>query len=274
MSDKPTYKQMEDRLTKAENELKELRTLYNAATAIGSSLSLLDTLECVAVSISESIKSAGCVISLWHRDQNKLETLFDYNRLHPDETEKTGTFHDLREYPSSLNVLETGQLYQIQVNDPKADKAEVVWMIEQEVLSLIMLPLKTNYRTLGLLEIYEDVESREYTNQEMHLAENLAFQAAGALENAQLYAKAQNEILERKKVEKDLEQYVQKLEKALLDVRTLEGFIPICASCKKVRDDSGYWNQVESYIKDHSDAEFSHSICPDCAKELYPDLNI
>jgi hypothetical protein len=72
MSDKLTYKQLENRLTKAENELEELRTLYNAATAIGSSLSLIDTLECVAKSISDSLKSAGCVISLWHSNQNEL----------------------------------------------------------------------------------------------------------------------------------------------------------------------------------------------------------
>jgi len=68
--------------------------------------------------------------------------------------------------------------------------------------------------------------------------------------------------------------YAKKLEKALVDVKTIEGFIPICASCKKIRDDSGYWNQVESYIKNRSDVEFSHSICPECAKELYPEINI
>ncbi len=50
--------------------------------------------------------------------------------------------------------------------------------------------------------------------------------------------------------------------------------IPICSSCKKIRDDDGYWNQIEVYIRDHSEADFSHSICPGCAKELYPDLEI
>ena len=50
--------------------------------------------------------------------------------------------------------------------------------------------------------------------------------------------------------------------------------LPICANCKKIRDDKGYWSQIESYIEDHSEAEFSHGICPDCAKELYPDLDI
>lgn len=61
-------------------------------------------------------------------------------------------------------------------------------------------------------------------------------------------------------------------ETALQEIKILSGFLPICASCKKIRDDKGYWNQIESYIRDHSEAEFSHGICPDCAKKLYPDL--
>lgn len=65
----------------------------------------------------------------------------------------------------------------------------------------------------------------------------------------------------------------QEREKALLDLKILSGFLPICASCKKIRDDDGYWNQIETYIRDHSEAEFSHGICPDCAKKLYPELN-
>ena len=57
-----------------------------------------------------------------------------------------------------------------------------------------------------------------------------------------------------------------------LEIKTLSGLLPICASCKKIRDDKGYWNQIEAYIRDRSEAEFSHSICPKCAKRLYPDL--
>ena len=62
------------------------------------------------------------------------------------------------------------------------------------------------------------------------------------------------------------------LEEALAEVRTLSGFLPICTSCKKIRDDQGYWKQIELYLHEHSDAEFSHSICPSCARKLYPDL--
>jgi hypothetical protein len=63
---------------------------------------------------------------------------------------------------------------------------------------------------------------------------------------------------------------IEELENALNDVRTLKGYIPICASCKNVRNDEGYWDQIEKYIRDRSEAEFSHSICPDCMKKLYP----
>ena len=62
------------------------------------------------------------------------------------------------------------------------------------------------------------------------------------------------------------------VKEALAEVKTLSGFLPICASCKNIRDDKGYWNQIEAYIRDHSDAEFSHGICPECAKKLYPEF--
>ena len=63
-----------------------------------------------------------------------------------------------------------------------------------------------------------------------------------------------------------------KLKQAFDEIRTLKGFIPICANCKKIRDDRGYWESVEEYIGKHSDAVFSHSICPECTKKLYPDI--
>jgi hypothetical protein len=71
----------------------------------------------------------------------------------------------------------------------------------------------------------------------------------------------------------NLNRTVTELEDALASVNQLSGLLPICASCKKIRDDKGYWTQIESYIHDHSEAEFSHSICPDCAKKLYGDLD-
>jgi hypothetical protein len=84
----------------------------------------------------------------------------------------------------------------------------------------------------------------------------------------------EREIVERKKIELEKEDVIAELREAILKINTLSGMLPICSSCKKIRDDKGYWNQIESYIRDHSEVEFSHGICPDCAKKLYPDLDI
>jgi hypothetical protein len=63
------------------------------------------------------------------------------------------------------------------------------------------------------------------------------------------------------------------LQKAMAEVKTLHGLLPICAHCKKIRDDQGYWQNVEEYVKQHTEAEFSHGICPDCIAKLYPELH-
>jgi PAS domain S-box-containing protein len=82
------------------------------------------------------------------------------------------------------------------------------------------------------------------------------------------------DITARIEIEKEKEVLIAKLRETLSQVKQLSGLLPICASCKKIRDDKGYWNQIESYIKRHSEANFSHGLCPDCAKRLYPDLKL
>ncbi len=75
----------------------------------------------------------------------------------------------------------------------------------------------------------------------------------------------------RNNLEDLVKERTRELHMALDEVKVLSGFLPICASCKQIRDDKGYWTQVESYISDRSEAEFTHSICPKCAKKLYSD---
>ncbi len=71
---------------------------------------------------------------------------------------------------------------------------------------------------------------------------------------------------------RELENKVQELAEAFTEVKQLRGIIPICSSCKKIRNDGGLWEQVEAYIEEHSDADFSHSMCPDCTKSFYEEL--
>lgn len=72
----------------------------------------------------------------------------------------------------------------------------------------------------------------------------------------------------------DLKHMYDNLQNAKDEIKTLRGILPICSFCKKIRDDRGYWNQIEAYIQDHSEALFSHSLCDDCAKKHYPELDI
>ena len=65
---------------------------------------------------------------------------------------------------------------------------------------------------------------------------------------------------------------IAQLQKTLQEVKTLRGFLPICAHCRKIRQDSGYWQQIEVYVQEHTDAKFTHGLCPDCTHKLYPEL--
>jgi len=88
------------------------------------------------------------------------------------------------------------------------------------------------------------------------------------------------EVAERKlqesydTLETKIEERTKELQKALSEVKSLSGFLPICSHCKKIRDDQGYWNSIEKYIYEHSEAELSHSICQECAKKYYPDMDL
>lgn len=79
------------------------------------------------------------------------------------------------------------------------------------------------------------------------------------------------DISEQKRVERDRERLIGELRRALDEVETLRGLLPICASCKKIRDDNGYWNHIEVYFSSRSQVDFTHTLCPDCIRRLYPD---
>ncbi len=111
--------------------------------------------------------------------------------------------------------------------------------------------------TLGILEV-EGIAFPQYRTHYLNLAITVSKVCALALENARTYEK--------------LEKTLEDLQAAHGRLKVLRGLIPICSSCKKIRDVQGFWNQIESYIRDHSEAEFSHGICPECIKKLYPEF--
>lgn len=94
------------------------------------------------------------------------------------------------------------------------------------------------------------------------------------LEIQEANEKIKTEMEEREQAQAEKDNLIIELKDALSKVKTLSGLLPICSSCKKIRDDKGYWNQIEAYVHDHSEAEFSHGICPECAKKFFPELDL
>ena len=86
------------------------------------------------------------------------------------------------------------------------------------------------------------------------------------------YVVIARDITEQKQIESEREGLIKQLQEALSNIKVLRGLLPICANCKKIRDDKGYWHDVDVYIRNHSDADFSHGICPDCMERLYPEF--
>ena len=135
-------------------------------------------------------------------------------------------------------------------------------------------PIRSNDEIIGAIFIIEDVTNLRKTRDELikHQEKLEELVDARTKDLKAAYKNLQNENAIRIKAEKDKEKLISELQKALKEVKTLSGLIPICSSCKKIRDDKGFWNQLELYIREHSEAEFSHGICPDCVEKLYPGL--
>jgi YesN/AraC family two-component response regulator len=81
-----------------------------------------------------------------------------------------------------------------------------------------------------------------------------------------------NQVTKRREAEEKTKKLIQQLQDALAKVKLLSGLITICTSCKKIWNDKGFWEQIELYISTHSEADFTHGVCPDCAKKIYPDI--
>jgi DNA-binding NarL/FixJ family response regulator len=90
--------------------------------------------------------------------------------------------------------------------------------------------------------------------------------------NGPILLRALRYAVERRQAQAEREKLIHELQQALAEVKKLGGLLPICAHCKKIRDDQGYWHRVESYISSHSEATFTHSLCNDCARALYPEV--
>jgi PAS domain S-box-containing protein len=136
------------------------------------------------------------------------------------------------------------------------------------------VPLTSDGDIIGAIYISMDVTALRGAKDELRRHKERLEEIVDAriAELRTAYERLRDEDAKRREVQAEREKLIGELQEALAKVKTLSGFIPICASCKKIRDDKGFWNQLEAYLSAHSEIEFSHSLCPDCARKLYPDL--
>ena len=138
-----------------------------------------------------------------------------------------------------------------------------VWDLEQD-RAVVLTELSQNHK-IGEREF-------QFRTKSGNVLEGL-FSAEIIPINGQEYVLSSiSDITDRKRADKEREQLIVDLRNALAEAKTLRGFIPICANCKKIRDDEGYWQQIEKYVQDRSDAQFSHGVCPECMEKLYPEF--
>jgi len=131
---------------------------------------------------------------------------------------------------------------------------------EYSVQSEMIIPVYPKIGKPWMFGMHQCSYARIWTDEEQRLFKVISRRIADALSNLLLH--------------KEKEELIAKLQDALSEIKTLRGIIPICMHCKNIRDDKGYWNRVKTYVTEHTEAEFSHGICPKCTNKYYTNMNL
>ena len=171
-----------------QQRLRELSLLFDTSAAISTSLDPDLVLQTTTEQIIIALGVEGCAVSIWDREQDALVNMVDYAR-DPVGWKPTAprAIYPLADYPLSRTVLTARLPVVVQASDPEADRAELAWMLKEEVRSLLMVPMVVRDSAIGLLELMESGKEREFTSTEVNLCQTLANQAAAAWENARLF---------------------------------------------------------------------------------------
>jgi DNA-binding LytR/AlgR family response regulator len=137
-----------------------------------------------------------------------------------------------------------------------------------------LLILKKPFDTVEAFQLAHALTEKWWLHQQsqrkMEVLKSRVAERIAELANTNEALQAENTARKQTEVERD--RLIQDLQKSLANVKSLSGLLPICAGCKHIRDDQGYWSQVESYVQKHSEATFTHGLCPGCIKKYYPEL--
>ena len=255
-----TIENERDRRIKAEKTLETMRLfLSDYFHRLGP-----DSMENVDIIVETTCKALNSTSALYNRFENGVLKAWSVYNEPPDfnrEDSPSGHIcYDMTIRERSADNMTPVVLENLEGSVWEALDANVK---NYGLKSYLGFPVLLENEVVGSLCVV-DIKKRFYTQVEKDILE--AFSKAVTLEEER---KLSQERLTRSN--KELMEKNKEIESAFLKVKTLSGLLPICSSCKKIRDDKGYWNQIETYIRNHSEAEFSHSICDECAKKLYPD---
>jgi two-component system cell cycle sensor histidine kinase/response regulator CckA len=174
--------------SETEQRLYELRLLFNASTALSTSLDPDAVMRAVIECTISALNAQGCTISRWDQEQDILVTLLDYSpRSDGWKPEAPGTVYHLADFPATRQVLLERKPVAFRLSDPHTDPHERAWMESEGLLVLLMVPMIVRDKVIGLLEVMEDQRDRQFTSTEIALCQTLASQSAAALENARLF---------------------------------------------------------------------------------------
>lgn len=139
-----------------------------------------------------------------------------------------------------------------------------------EIFILLILSVIV-YWAAGQLDILEKIVAFTHQHEEWELDELIVVGLFWVFVTTLLLIR---KTLVNKRIKSELQHTISELTLAAEEIKQLKGIVPICANCKNIRDDEGFWHQVEVFVAKHSDAQFTHGICPDCSQKLYPDIDL
>jgi GAF domain-containing protein len=261
-------KQTEEALRKSEEAAQQLARENEIIAEIGKIISstfvIEEVYEVFAEKARELVPCDRIVVNLNDLERDTITQLYVSGMgiaergIHDTFPFKGSTNEEVMRTRSGLMILaETAR--EIEIRFPA-----LLNYFRSGIRSFLTVPLFYRSVVIGALH-FRTKRSKVYTDRHLKLAERIGGQISGMIANAQLF-------IELKRTEEAREKLIRELQEALANIKILRGMLPICSSCKKIRDDKGYWNQIESYIRDHTEAEFTHGICPECMKKLYPEL--
>jgi two-component sensor histidine kinase len=197
---------------------REWLSLQSAAVATASSLDLQFVLETVTWEMAELLKVEGCAIFRWDQEADTVAVIADYASPRGQGRRAVGEVHSLLDYPVRRRMLRERCARQVTVDELGADDAELTYMQESHLTSLLLLPITYQDRVIGLVELRGCDEGRVFSDREISLAQMLSTQAASAIENARLYKRAQREIAHRMRAEDELKASLREKEALLQEI--------------------------------------------------------